>query len=92
METQTDELTVVMETQTDELTIEAAGPKPWINCVRPGNPSCAHPMTCTKNNKCHYSWVNIDICILPEKLKHQKERLLLSYGNQTVFAETCPTI
>jgi len=35
--------------------IKAAGPKPWITCVRPGNSSCAHPTTCTKNNKCHYS-------------------------------------
>ena len=47
---------LVMEPITEKLKIDAAGPKPWINCVRPGNPSCAHPMTCTKNNKCHYSW------------------------------------
>ena len=35
--------------------INAGGPKPWITCVRPGNSSCAHPTTCSKNNKCHYS-------------------------------------
>lgn len=31
-------------------------------------------------------------CIAPEKLNYQKGRLLLSYGNQTVFAENYPTI
>jgi hypothetical protein len=39
--------------------IKAAGPKPWITCVRPGNNSCAHPTTCSKNNKCYYSQVKL---------------------------------
>ena len=29
------------------------GPKPWITCSRANN--CAHPVTCTKENKCRYA-------------------------------------
>lgn len=39
--------------------IKAGGPKPRITCFRPGNNSCAHPTTCSKNNKCYYSQVKL---------------------------------
>ena len=43
------------KTISERNTTKFSGPKPWINCVRPGNNSCAHPSSCSRTNKCHYS-------------------------------------
>jgi hypothetical protein len=37
------------------INVKLASAPPGVKCVRPSNPSCAHPSTCKKNGKCYYS-------------------------------------
>ncbi len=43
----------VCQVKKNQLLFTAA--PPGVKCVRPGNPSCAHPTTCSKNKKCYYN-------------------------------------
>jgi len=43
-----------METNVKKTLKKMVGSPLGLRCVRPSNPSCAHPTTCSKLGRCYY--------------------------------------